>query len=112
MKPTSDCVPRKGADGARAVTWQPSLYHQIAGPSGNDDDLDNCLSGDARLHLLVGECGLLDCFGVGASRNTNDVDELAVDLDRDLELVFLGKSGIALGPGSAQNCSFAAEIFP
>src|SRR5215472_11153785 len=102
---TMDWVPRTGV---RAML----LDDKVHGLSGDDDDLCDRLASDAGLDLLVGECGGLDDVVCRAGGDADDIDELAVDLHRDLEFVFFREGGIALGPGGAEDSAFAAELFP
>src|SRR5208337_1251797 len=77
--------------------------YQIDELTGNDDDLGHCFSGSSRPDLFVGQSRSLDSLGAGISGNANDIDQLAVDLDGNLQFVFFSQLGFTYGPGSAQD---------
>src|SRR5207237_814658 len=67
---------------------------------------------DCSLDLLVGEGTFADFLIRSADRNHDVAAVLAIDLDRDFDLVFFGQVRIELRPGLAQQDAPIAEHLP
>ena len=119
--------------GEQRTTEGPThLVHQFLGPANRMRHVDLCPHFTTRFTSLAGTTitfttvfpAMRDCtfssasaaasisFGIGIGGHAHHVHELAVDLHRNLELVFLGELGIAHGPGGSKDRSLFAQFLP
>ena len=95
-----------------SIAYKKLLDHQVDGAAGDDDDLGDRLAGGAGLHLFISQSSGFDGLGVGVGGHTHHRNQLAVDLHRNLLLVFPGQFRIALRPGGAQHVALFAQFLP